>query len=106
MKAALRNLILTIALSLSCLSAQVLVIPQVADGAGWQTTIVLTNTSAYAASGTLRFHLDTTGGATEPWSPPFLEGGSTTGMSLPGGSTLFLHTPGMAATLSQGWGNS
>jgi hypothetical protein len=84
-------------------SAQTLTIPHVVDGGGWQSTIVLTNTAATAASATLIFHTDTTAGGTQPWTPPFLEVSSTAGLGLSGGSTLFLHTRGTAAALAQGW---
>jgi len=95
-------------LSLACSplfaqSAQTLVIPDLADGGGWQSTIVLTNTSGVNASATLIFHTDTAGGATQPWTPSLLEVSSTTGMVLIGGSTVYLHTPGTAAALTQGW---
>jgi hypothetical protein len=41
--------------TLSMGQAQTLVIPQVADGGGWQTTLVLTNTTANAVSASLSF---------------------------------------------------
>jgi hypothetical protein len=93
---------------LSCLpvygqSAQTLLIPQVVDGGGWQTTFVLTNRTANPASVSLSFRIDTTAGATQAWTPPFLEVSSTMGLSLGGGSTMYLHTPGTATLLSQGW---
>jgi hypothetical protein len=93
---------------LSCLpvfgqSAQTLLIPQVVDGGGWQTTLVLTNRTANPASASLSFRVDTTAGATQAWTPPFLEVSSTTGLALSAGSTMYLHTPGTAAILSQGW---
>ena len=84
--------------------AQSLTIPHVVDGGGWQSTIVLTNTTPNAASVNMTFHRETTGGNTEAWTPPFQEVVSTSGMSLAGGSSLFLHTVGTASTLSQGWG--
>jgi plastocyanin len=84
-------------------SAQTLTIPQVVDGGGWQTTIVLTNSTANPAAATLIFHSDATSGATQLWTPPFLEVSSTAGMSLDGGSTTFLHSVGTAAALTQGW---
>ena len=84
-------------------TAQTLTIPQVVDGGGWQSTIVLTNSNVNPAAATLIFHSDTTGGGTLPWTPPFLEVSSTAGMSLTGGSTSFLHTMGTAAALTQGW---
>jgi hypothetical protein len=85
-------------------SAQSLILPDVVDGAGWRSTIVLTNTTATLAAASLIFHMeDTTGGGTQPWTPPFLDTSSTTGISLTGGSSLFLHTPGTAGALAQGW---
>jgi hypothetical protein len=84
-------------------SAQTLTIPQVVDGGGWQSTIVLTNSTVNAASATLVFHSDTTAGSTQLWIPPFLEASSTAGLILNGGSTMFLHTRGTAAVLAQGW---
>lgn len=86
--------------------ADVQVIPQVADGAGWSTTIVLSNKTTTAQNVTLNFHraVPETNGTTAPWTPPFLESVSLPSISLPAGSSLFLHTPGTDGTLSQGWG--
>jgi hypothetical protein len=39
-----------------------------------------------------------------PWALQFLEGVSQSNISLAAGSTLFLHTPGTATNLTQGWG--
>ncbi len=103
MKNTLRALILTPLFAVNFLSAQELVIPQVVDGGGYKSTLVLTNTTANAATASLLFYKDTIGGATEPWTPTFLEGGSTTDMALPAGSTTYLHTPGTAGTATQGW---
>lgn len=83
--------------------AQSLIIPQVADGGGWQTTVVVTNTTASATSASLSFSQDVGGGATQNWNLPFLEGGSTQNLNLPAGGTLFLHTPGTAAATTSGW---
>jgi hypothetical protein len=81
-----------------------LTIPHVADGGGWKTTIVLTNTSPNQASATLVFHKQTQAdGNTQPWTPPIREVISTSGLSMAGGSTLFLNTAGTAADLSVGW---
>lgn len=87
-------------------SAEVQVIPQVADGGGWSTTIVLSNKTTAAQTVTLSFHraVADSNGTTEPWAPPFLEGVSLPTINLAAGSSLFLHTPGTAGTLSQGWG--
>ena len=84
-------------------STQALILSDVVDGGGWQSTIVLTNSTAVPATATLIFHSDTQGGGTQPWTPPFLEVSSTSGMTLTGGSSLYLHTRGTAAALSQGW---
>jgi hypothetical protein len=84
-------------------SAQTLIIPDVVDGGGWQSTIVLTNSSTATATATLIFHSATSGGSTQPWTPTFLETSSTSGLALISGSSMFLHTPGTAATLTQGW---
>ena len=83
-------------------SAQSLIIPDVVDGGGWQSTIVLTNSATTSATVTLIFHSDTSGGNTQAWTPTFLETSSTT-QTLISGSSMFLHTPGTAATLTQGW---
>jgi hypothetical protein len=83
-------------------------VPQFVDGGGWQTTLVLANTTASAATASVTFYKETGagGGATEPWTPTFLEGGSTQNLSLAAGATLFLHTPGTSSTLTQGWGQA
>jgi hypothetical protein len=80
------------------------IIPQVADGAGWSTTIVLANKTSTTQTVALSFNMDTANGATAPWTPPFVESVSISSISLAAGSTLFLHTPGTSGTLSQGWG--
>jgi hypothetical protein len=82
--------------------SQDLIIPQIADGGGWQTTLALTNTTAAAAPVTLSFHRETSGGNTENWNPVFQE--STSGLSLAAGRTTFLHTLGTATLTSVGWG--
>ncbi|WP_321477963.1 hypothetical protein [uncultured Paludibaculum sp.] len=86
--------------------ADVQVIPQVADGGGWSTTIVLSNKTSTAQNVTLSFHraIPETNGTTELWTPPFIESVALPTISLAAGSSLFLHTPGTANTLSQGWG--
>jgi hypothetical protein len=64
---------------------------------------VVANTTASATSASLSFFQDAGGGVTQSWNPPFLEGGSTQNLPLPAGGTLFLHTPGTAATTTSGW---
>lgn len=92
-------------LFLSCLpafghEAQPLIVP---DGGGWQTTIAITNGEPAPGTVTLTFHSDTAGGGTQIWTPAFLETSSTTSLLIPGGSTIYLHTRGTAASLTQGW---
>jgi hypothetical protein len=83
-------------------SAQVLTLPHVLDGGGWQSTIVLTNSSVSAASVSLIFHQDITGGSA-PWNPPFLQASTTSGMVMVPGSSMYLQTSGTAAALTEGW---
>ena len=95
-------------LFLSCLpafghEAQPLIVPDVVDGGGWQTTIAITNGEPAPGTVTLTFHSDTAGGGTQIWTPAFLETSSTTSLLIPGGSTIYLHTRGTAASLTQGW---
>jgi hypothetical protein len=80
------------------------IIPQVADGAGWSTTIVLSNNTSTTQTVALSFNMDTTNGATTPWTLQFLENVSQSSINLAAGSTLFLHTFGTSTTLTQGWG--
>ncbi len=96
-------LVCTIFVSALVASGQTLVIPQIADGGGWQTELVLTNTGATATTVSLNFFQSTTGGATQSWTPPFLETSVLTNIPLPAASTVFLHTPGTAGSLSEGW---
>jgi hypothetical protein len=80
------------------------VIPQLADGGGWRSTVVLTNTTAVTIDNiALTFYRDDAAigpGFTQLWNLAFHEG-SFSG-SLPGGSSVFLHTLG-TGPLSQGW---
>jgi hypothetical protein len=99
-----RSLLLAAFLSpLAFAQTQVSIIPQIADGGGFQTTLVLTNTSASVATASLNFFQETGGGATTTWSPSFLETSSTQNLNLPGGGTVFLHTPGTAGATTVGW---
>src|SRR5450631_1870968 len=88
--------------ALSCAGQSIL--PQIADGGNWRTAIELVNTTTSAASANLTFYQDTGGGQTQPWNPPFLEVGSTQNLSIPAAGTLYIHTPGTASQLIQGWG--
>lgn len=85
-------------------ASQVLVFADIVDGDIWQTTIVMTNTTAAPANASLSFYSDVAGNATRPWNLPFAEVGSNQSIALAPGETLVLHTPGTAAVLSQGWG--
>jgi hypothetical protein len=98
-----RNLILTAMFSMACVCAQVQVIPQATDGANWRFTLVATNTTSSDTTALLAFYQDTGGGNTATWTPPFLEGGNFSTLTLPAGSSVFLHSPGTASTLTQGW---
>lgn len=89
--------------TLSFGEAQNLIIPQIADGGGWQTTLVLTNTSPSPATANLTFFQETGGSNTQPWSLTFLESSSPQSVALPAAGTLFLHSPGTAGTTSVGW---
>jgi hypothetical protein len=106
MRSFLRNLIVIALFALNSLFAQ-LIITQFADGkqAGggiWKSVLVVTNTTSTDTTAVLTFFQETTGGNTQSWTPPFVEGPQST-LALPAGSTVFLHTPGTASTLTQGW---
>jgi hypothetical protein len=80
------------------------IIPQITDGGGWKTELVLTNTSSSVASVSLTFFQESpqgnAAGNTTSWNPPFIE---TVPTSIAAGATVLLHTTGTAANLSQGW---
>ncbi len=77
------------------------VLPQIADGKGWSTRIMLVNMGGAAASFTLYFY-DKAGA---PWSIELKDRGIVTSLTetIPIGGTLFLETVGTAAEVSQGW---
>jgi len=83
---------------------QAQIIAQIVDGEVWQTTIVLTNTTAAPANASLSFFQEMAGYATQPWDLTFAEVASTASIPIPAGASLFLHTPGIAPTLTVGWG--
>ena len=103
-RSVLSSAVAFLALGLLPALADTQIIPQVADGAGWSTTIVLANKTSSTQTVALSFNMDTADGATTPWTPAFSEGISQSNISLAAGSTLFLHTPGTSTTLTQGWG--
>jgi hypothetical protein len=85
--------------------AQGQIISQIVDGKVWQTTIVLTNTTAATANASLTFFSETGSNyATVPWNLTFAEVPSTAAISLAAGETLLLHSPSVAPTLTEGWG--
>src|SRR5579872_2292984 len=103
MKYALRSLILVLSL-VSFATAQTLVISQAPDGAGWQFTLVLTNTTTSNAVISISFYQDTDNtGETAAWTPPFIENVTLSAVVVPAASSVFLHSKGTAATLTQGW---
>jgi len=87
-------------------ASQSQIIPQVADGNGWSTTIVLTNATAADQQVRLNFRMaiPNGNGETTAWTLPLLENVALEGFTIPAASTVFLHTPGTASALSQGWG--
>lgn len=94
----------TLLISLAPALAETKLIPQVADGGGWATTIVLSNRTASAQTVTLRFYRAVDdNGATAEWAPAFVESVTLPELTLAAGSSLFLHTRG-EGELSQGWG--
>jgi len=96
-------LLASLLLAFSWGHAQSLIIPQIADGGGWQTTLVVGNTTSSATTASIGFFQDIGSGATQNWNPPFIEGGSTQNLALPAGGTIFLHTSGTAAATTAGW---
>ena len=84
-----------------------LYLPQIADGGNWKTTIVLTNANTIPANVSLAFNQQSAvggpAGTTTPWTPPFLETVNLLNIPIPPGGTVFLHTAGTAALLTQGF---
>ena len=77
-------------------------ISQIADGGGWETTIILVNTGSTPAPVSLRF--------TQPFGIPWaLQVAGTDGISeysdvIPAGGSRIIDTAGLSPVLSQGWG--
>jgi len=77
-------------------------ISQIADGGGWETTIILVNTGSTPAPVSLRF--------TQPFGTPWaLQVAGTEGISeysdvIPAGGSRIIDTAGLSPVLSQGWG--
>src|ERR1700722_2020922 len=72
--------------------AQAVIIPQIADGGAWQTTLVLTNTSAAAQSVNMTCNEEIGGERPHPWNLQFLEVSGTQNLSVPAAGTMILHT--------------
>jgi hypothetical protein len=75
----------------------VLTISHIADGGGWRSSIILTNTDVVPALYTVSFWSD----AGASYTPP-LSSGSTTG-SIPVGGSTIIETADTTSTLSEGW---
>jgi hypothetical protein len=79
------------------------VIPQVTDGGAWQATVVVINTGQTVANACLSFFQDTQNGATSPWPLQMMNGAPYQLIQLQPGAIVFLQTPAIATTLTQGW---
>jgi hypothetical protein len=103
MKTTLSLVFFTVLLAGSaCAQPQSVLIPHIADGGGWQTTFVLTNTTINAGAATLTFYQETSGGATQSWNPPFVEAIGQN-VAVPAATTLLFHTRGTNLATSTGW---
>ncbi len=79
-------------------------IPQIVDGGGWQTTIILVNTGSIPAPFSLTFRQpDGT-----PWKLAVTGATGVTGSAdvIPVGGSRIVETSGLSADLSQGWGQA
>ena len=79
------------------------IIPQIADGGGWQTTLVFTNTASNSAQISLTFYQETPSGATAPWLPLFVDTNTPQNIPIPPGGTVLIHSAGTAITTTVGW---
>lgn len=74
-------------------------IPHIADGGGWQTTLVVTSTTPFGVpTGVACFQETTPGNSAGPWNlfPAQIRFGSSA-------SSAFITSPGTSPTLSTGW---
>ena len=73
----------------------VTVIPQFVDGASWQTTLGIVNTTASAATASVNCFQETGAGdtSTQAWTPPFTGGTNTQNLNLSPGASLFWILP-------------
>ena len=82
-----------------------MVIPQVVDGNGWQSTIVAMNTSKVLAHAALQFFQTIDGdGDTAPWTLPTVEHVNLSDITLGPGAMVLVHSANTATTLTQGYG--
>lgn len=108
MKDALRTSILAALFAMKFLSAQTQtqILPQAPDGAGWQFTLVVTNPTTNGATAQVNFfRVDDQAGDTFSWvDVPLVEENVNLGsLDVPPASSVFLHSTGIASTLTQGW---
>jgi hypothetical protein len=73
-------------------------IPQIADGGGWQTTIVVTTMTPAGAVVTSNCFQDGSGGSTAPWVPVQRVANLNAAVG-----TLYLKSPGTADLVTTGW---
>lgn len=89
--------------TLNSASSGRLILPQVANGGGFFTTITLVNKDAVPATVALQFHRRAgSDGATEPWYPPMVDSQPAQGVTIPPGSSATWQTTGAGAA-EQGW---
>jgi hypothetical protein len=86
------------------MQAQTTYLPYIVDGGNWYTAIMINNTGVTTAVVNLTFFQRTTGGVPAPWIPPFVEMSSTNRIVVAAGGVVYIHTPGIAQGLTQGWG--
>jgi hypothetical protein len=76
-------------------SVTIKVIPQVADGGPWLTTIVVVNRTSASVTASLSFSMDLSNDASAvDWSPQIVENINYKQLPIPAHGAVFLHTPG------------
>jgi hypothetical protein len=100
------RMLVALLFALSLGHAQTLIIPQIVDGGPWLTAIAVTNIGSSQTTASLTFFQETGGGATSPWNLNFVEMTSVQvqDLVLAAGTTVLLHTQGIAANTTIGWG--
>lgn len=80
------------------------IIPQIADGGGWQTTLVVANTSASSANTNISFFQQSqSDNTTSPWNLAFQEASFSQNLTIAPGDVRVFHSLGTSATLTVGW---